>query len=150
MGHTYIKLLTHIVFSTKHRQPFMDSELKPRLFAYMGGIIREIDGTAILINGPSDHVHILASLPAKAALSDVMRILKTNSSKWVHDTFRNRRKSSWQTGYGAFSVSQSDLEVVKRYIADRQERHRRITFQEEYLSLLKEYGIEYDEQHLWD
>jgi len=150
MSHTYIQLLVHIVFSTKNRQPFLDAELRPRIFAYMGGIFRELEAIAILINGPSDHVHILASLPAKTSLSDIMRVVKTNSSRWVHEQFPNRQQFAWQTGYGAFSVSQSNLEVVRAYIANQEEHHRKRTFQGEYVAFLKEYGIEYDEQYLWE
>ncbi|MBX2992412.1 MAG: IS200/IS605 family transposase [Bacteroidetes bacterium] len=150
MAHTYVQLLTHIVFSTKHRQPVMTSDLRERLFPYIGGIFRELEGSALLINGVADHVHVLAFLPAKRALSDIMRDVKANSSGWVHKQFPQQKNFAWQTGYGAFSVSKSNLEVVKNYIANQEEHHRRKTFQEEYVGLLKKHGIEYDERYIWD
>jgi len=150
MSHTYTQLLTHIVFSTKDRFPSIDAELQSRIFPYMGGIIRELKGKPILVNGVADHVHILAGLPARIAVSDVLRTVKANSSRWVHEQFPARSKFAWQTGYGAFSVSHNDLEKVRRYIENQKEHHRHVTFQEEVLTFLKEYEIEYDERYLWD
>ena len=115
----------------------------------MGGIIRELKGTALLINGPEDHVHILSSLPTTIALSDFMRDLKANSSGWVNDTLRPQDKFNWQTGYAAFSVSKSAQEAVRTYIEKQEAHHRRMTFQEEYLELLQRCGVEYDERFLW-
>lgn len=150
MSHTYTKLYTHIVFSTKHRFPFLTSELRPRLFSYMGGIIRQLDARPIHINGTADHVHILASLPARLAVSDVVRTVKANSSRWVHEEFPSHRKFAWQTGFGAFSVSRRDVESVTNYIANQEEHHHRKTFQDEFLNFLIEQGIEYDERYIWD
>ncbi|MBI2428246.1 MAG: IS200/IS605 family transposase [Ignavibacteriales bacterium] len=150
MAHTYTQLLTHIVFSTKHRFPFIDAELQERLFPYMGGIIRQLDGIPILVNGVADHVHLLAFLPARMAVSDVLRTVKSNSSRWVHEQFSSKSKFEWQTGYAAFSVSRWDLEKIKNYIANQEEHHRKKTFQEEFLQFLKEYEIEYDERYIWD
>jgi len=150
MSHTYTQLLTHIVFSTKDRFPFIDAELQSRIFPYIGGIIRELNGKSILVNGVANHVHILAGLPAGIAVSDVLRTVKTNSSRWVHQQFPAHSKFAWQTGYGAFSVSHSDLERVRRYIENQKEHHRHVTFQEEVLLFLKEYEIEYEERYLWD
>ncbi|MBI4658273.1 MAG: IS200/IS605 family transposase [Verrucomicrobia bacterium] len=150
MAHTYTNLLTHIIFSTKDRRPLLDDELRPRLFAYLGGIIRELDGTSRIINGPADHVHILASLAAKHSLSEVMRVLKANSSGWVRETFPNHKEFAWQIGYGAFSVSHSNRAAVEKYIANQEEHHRKVTFQEEYLAFLKKHEIAYDERYLWD
>jgi putative transposase len=115
----------------------------------MGGIIRELDGIAHLINGPNDHVHILASLPASRSLGEIMCVVKTNSSRWVHEQFPRRSKFAWQTGYGAFCVDHAGLEVVKQYIANQEEHHRTKKFQEEYISFLEEYGMEYDERFMW-
>ncbi len=150
MAHTFTHLLTHIVFSTKGRELWLTAEIKPRLFAYLGGIVRELDGKALAINGPADHVHLLASLPAKTALSEIMRVVKANSSGWVHENFPAARAFAWQTGYGAFSVSASNLEAVQQYIADQETHHRRMTFQEEFVALLRKHGIEYEEQYLWE
>lgn len=150
MAHTFTNLLTHIVFSTKGREPWLNGEIKPRLLPYLGGIPRELDCKALLINGPADHVHILASLPAKTALSDILRSAKANSSGWVHETFPTASGFAWQTGYSAFSVSQSNARAVMAYIAKQEEHHRCMTFQEEYVALLQKHGIEYDERYLWE
>lgn len=149
MAHTFSHLLTHIIFSTKDRRPFLDTALKTRLFPYLGGIIRAHNGKALVINGPSDHVHILASLAAKHSLSDLMRELKADSSNWVHKIFPTHQMFSWQTDYGAFSVSHSNLGEVERYIANQEEHHRKISFQEEFVLFLKKHQLEYDEQFLW-
>src|SRR3712207_4325028 len=114
MPHTYTNLLVHAVFSTKERQPTLDHEVRPRLFRYMGGVVREAGGAATTIDGVADHAHMLLSLPATVSVADVMRIVKANSSKWVHDTWPHRRAFAWQAGYGAFSVSQSNAGAVKR------------------------------------
>lgn len=150
MSHTYSQLHAHIVFSTKNRYPFINAELRPRLFPYIGGIIREVGGKPIRVNGVADHVHILASLPPRIAVSDVLRIVKANSSRWIHEQFPSRSKFAWQTGYGVFSVSHHDLESVLKYVNNQEEHHRVKTFQEEFLSFLHEYGIEYDEKDLRD
>ena len=143
MAHTYTNLLTHALFSTKDRQPLIRPEMKSDLYAYMGGIINNLRGRPILINGPKDHVHLLFVLPATLSLSDFMEKLKANSSKWVNERSR-RRSFSWQTGYAAFSVSQSKLREVKAYIAEQEEHHRQLTYQEEVVALLKKHGMEFD------
>ena len=150
MAHTYTRLLTHIIFSTKDRQPWLTEHVRPRLFPYMGGIVRELHGSAIIINGPTDHVHMLCALPATAALADVMRVVKANSSKWMHETFPSRASFAWQTGYGGFSVSESNAPQVEEYIANQEEHHRRVTFQEEFMVFLKRHGIEYDQRYVWE
>jgi putative transposase len=150
MAHTFTNLLTHIVFSTKHRTPQIDQELKPQLLAYMGGIVREINGVALLINGTIDHVHLLVRLPATVALADVLRVIKTNSSRWVHEKWPARADFAWQIGYGAFSVSQSNAEAVHRYIANQEEHHRKVSFQQEMITYLRRNKIEYDERYVWE
>jgi len=150
MAHTFTHLLTHIIFSTKDRRPLLDADLKSRLFPYLGGIIRAHDGKALIINGPTDHVHILASLAAKHSLSDLMRELKADSSGWIHKNFPNQKMFAWQIGYGAFSVSHSNLIEVEKYIANQEEHHRKISFQEEFVTFLKRHEIEYDERFLWE
>ena len=150
MGHTYSNLMVHVVFSTKDRAPTLDSELKPRLFAYMGGIIRELGGTALLINGPADHVHILMLSPAKIALSEMMGKLKANSSGWVHREFPAKRAFAWQTGFAAFSVSLSQKQAVLDYIAGQEEHHRKLSFKEEFIAFLQKHEVEYDERYIWE
>src|SRR5258706_9063542 len=150
MAHTFTNLLVHVVFSTKDRVPTLDSELKKRLFPYIGGIIRELGSTALLINGPADHVHILALLPAKAAVSDILAKVKANSSGWVHREFPEKRTFAWQTGYAAFSVSHSQKKSVLDYIANQEEHHRKVSFKEELILFLKKNGIEYDERYIFE
>ena len=148
MAHTYTNLLSHLIFSTKDRKPLIDSSLHDDLLAYIGGIVRESGGAIRAANARPDHVHLLCSLPPTMAPADALRVLKTNSSRWVH---RTRRESGfdWQTGYGAFSVSNSLAPAVARYIRDQEIHHRRVTFQEEFLAFLKKNGIAYDERYLW-
>jgi putative transposase len=150
MGHSFSSLLTHVVFSTKDRRPQIDSELKERLFPYMSGILREVGAKTLIVNGPADHVHLLVRLPATKCLADVIRILKTNSSRWVHETFPHQKNFGWQTGYGAFSVSESNRDTVYNYIANQEEHHRKKSFQEEFITFLKKHGMEYEEKYLWD
>jgi REP element-mobilizing transposase RayT len=150
MAHTFTHLRYHVVFSTKNRSPFLDAELRDRLFPYLGGIVRELDGTALAIGGMPDHVHVLLSLPPTLALADVLRVVKTNASRWVHESWPERRAFAWQTGYGAFAVSRSNEAAVVHYIANQEEHHRRISFQEEFLALLKKHGISYDPRYLWE
>jgi REP element-mobilizing transposase RayT len=150
MAHTFSNLLVHVIFSTKDRRPHLDAELKPQLFAYMGGIIRELDSKLFIINGPADHVHLLISLSAKWSVADAMRVLKTNSSRWVHEQWPQRADFAWQTGYGAFSVSHSQRSKVWKYIEGQEEHHRTVTFQEEFVKFLKAHGIEYDERYIWE
>jgi REP element-mobilizing transposase RayT len=149
MPHTFVSLLVHVVFSTKDRAPDLSPELASRLFPYMGGIIKELNGAPLIINGPADHVHLLLSLPAKTSVADLLRVLKTNSSRWVHEQFPERKRFAWQAGYGAFTVSGSRSDDVRNYIASQQARHRRVSFQEEFLTLLKKHGLEYDAGDLW-
>lgn len=150
MGRTYTSLFSHIVFSTKDRSPFLYEEMRAKLFPYMGGIVRQLKGTALNINGPQDHVHCLVLLPASLAVADVVRKLKSNSSKWVHETFAKARTFAWQAGYSAFSVSKSGVPEVSEYIARQEQHHARMSFQEELRAFLAKHEIEYDERYIWE
>jgi putative transposase len=150
MPHSLTHILIHALFSTKRREPMIDRKLRSRLWAYMGGIVRECGGGVVAIGGTADHVHVLFTVPPTVSVADTMRLVKTNSSRWVHEEFPTRKSFAWQTGYAAFSVSASNVERVKRYIADQEEHHRKATFQEEYLAFLKRHGVAYDERYLWD
>jgi putative transposase len=150
MAHTFTNLLTHIIFSTKDRMPTLEPNLKERLFPYMGGIFRELGATPLLINGPTDHVHILAVLPAKLSVAEILNKVKANSSGWVHKTFPTRSTFAWQIGYAAFGVSPSQKPTALDYIAGQEEHHRKISFKEEFISFLKKHEIEYDERYLWE
>lgn len=150
MAHTYANLWTHAVFSTKDRERLLDHELKPRLFSYMAGIIENLKGQPLLINGPSDHVHMLLVLPADLSLSELMKKVKANSSRWVHENWPSRSRFAWQRGYAAFSVSHAKAGETRRYIAKQEEHHRKLTFQEEVTAFLKNHGIQYDPRFVFD
>ncbi|MCZ7644728.1 MAG: IS200/IS605 family transposase [Planctomycetota bacterium] len=150
MSHTFSSLFTHFVFSTKERATFLDPELRPRLFSYLGGIAREQNATLVSANGAADHIHLLALLHPTIAPADFVRTLKAGSSRWIHETFSDLAGFAWQTGYGAFSVSKSNVETVVAYIRGQEEHHRKMTFKEELLALLRKHDLDYDERYLWD
>jgi len=149
MTHTYTSLLVHVVFSTSGRVPLLTDAIRLDVHAYLGGIVRELDAIPIAIGGTADHIHLLIRLPANLALADCLRIVKTNSSRWAKERWPQRRKFAWQRGYGAFSVSESRRAAVIRYIQDQAQQHRRISFQDEFLALLKNHRVEFDERYLW-
>jgi putative transposase len=149
MAHTYTSLLIHVIFSTSGRTPLLTDAIRPDVHAYLGGILRELDAIPIVIGGTADHVHLLTRLPANLALADCLRIVKTNSSRWVKERWPQRRHFAWQGGYGAFSVSESRRAAVIQYICDQAQHHRRISFQDEFLALLKNHRVEFDERYLW-
>ncbi|MCX5759357.1 MAG: IS200/IS605 family transposase, partial [Candidatus Hydrogenedentes bacterium] len=130
------------------RRPWIDSEMAPRVHAYSGGVIRNLGGIALEISGAEEHIHILAKLRPDKPVSDVLRIIKSNSSGWIHDTFPDKAGFAWQEGYTAFTVSESQVERVRRYIANQAAHHRKLSFQEELVKLLKAHGIEYDERYI--
>jgi REP element-mobilizing transposase RayT len=148
MPSTHLSLHYHVVFSTKARAPLIAAAWRERLHAYIGGVVRNIEGVPETIGGVADHVHLLIGLRATARLADVVRDLKAVSSRWVHDEI-GERAFAWQEGYGAFTVSASQREAVREYIARQEEHHRTRTFQEEYLELLQRSGVEFDERYLW-
>lgn len=149
MAHTFANLLTHVIFSTKDRQPLMSRDLKPDLLAYMGGIARELHGKCVAVNSMPDHLHMLLWLPASLAIAEALRLVKTNSSRWVRQKL-GRSAFAWQTGYAAFSVSRSNASSVVKYIGEQEKHHRRVTFQEEFISFLKKNGVCYDERYIWE
>ena len=150
MAHTYSKILIHAVFSTKQRLPLISDDWRDRLYRYTAGILDRKQGHLILAGGMSDHVHLLLRLNASISVADAMRLIKANSAKWIHETYDPAKNFAWQTGYGAFSVSESMQQEVVDYINAQQEHHRRMSFQEEYRAMLVRHGIEFDERHLWD
>jgi putative transposase len=140
----------HVNFSTKDRAPLITSAVRPRLFEYMGGILGSQGCALLAVGGMPDHVHLLASLDRQTSISKAMRLVKANSARWIHETFPNMPGFAWQTGYGAFSVSASHLEKVGAYLSRQAEHHRKVTFQEEFVTFLERHGVVYDEQYLWD
>ena len=146
---SFCNLIYHIVFSTKDWRPWLDDAIRGRVHEYLGGAVRGEGGMALAINGTPDHVHILARLRQDKAVSDVVRDLKSNASGWIHKTFPNHADFAWQSGYGAFTVSQSQLEKARAYIANQEAHHKKLTFKEEYEALLKAHGIDFKEEFLW-
>jgi len=146
---SYISSYFHCVFSTKERRPIIQPELRGRLWPFLGGIARQNQMQAIQVGGVEDHVHLLLSLPATMPLAKAMQLIKGGSSKWIHETFAEQWTFAWQEAYGAFSVSVSQLERTIEYIRGQEAHHRKMTFQEEFLALLKRHRIEFDERYLW-
>jgi REP element-mobilizing transposase RayT len=149
MSGTYTNLLYHVVFSTKDRRQLITSAIEGDLHAYIGGIVRGIDGILLEINGVADHLHLLAKLPPKHSVSDAIRDIKANSSKWLSEERSKFYKFGWQDGFAAFSVSESQVERVRGYIRNQKNRHKRMHFKEELVALLDKHRIEYDQRYLW-
>ena len=150
MASTLTNLLYHIVFSTKHREPLIQPAMRDRLYSYMGGIIRSEGGVLIEADGMPDHIHLLARLKPEPSVSNILKVVKSKSSKWVNDERLLPGRFQWQTGYGAFTVSVSQLPTVKKYILNQESHHSSKTFQNEFRALLKRHEIEYDERYVWD
>ena len=148
MSDSYTNLLYHIVFSTKDRRPLINPAYEVRLYDYIGGTIRSCGGICLELNGTEDHIHLLAKLRATRAVSDVLRDLKANASGWMHEVFPSLKNFSWQRGYGAFTVSHSNVESVRRYIARQKEHHQKVSFRDEFIQFLKANGVEYDERFI--
>ena len=148
MPSTHLSLHYHVVFSTKDRVPSIATAWRERLHAYLGGVVRNVNGVPEAMGGIADHVHLLIGLRATACLADVVRDVKAVSSRWVHEEI-GERSFAWQEGYGAFTVSASQRGIVCEYIARQEEHHRKRTFQEEYRELLKRSGVDYDERFIW-
>ena len=148
MSHTFGNILLHMIFSTQGRRPLIKSDFRSDLFGCLGGIIRELDGTALMINGTTDHVHMLVRIRPAQSSAQIARVVKANSSRWVHEKWS--RQFAWQTGYGVFSVSESNVGAVKKYIAEQEEHHQKHSFQEEFVAFLKKNKVAYDERYIWD
>ena len=146
---SYISLHYHIVFSTKGRCPVLAPEIMPRLAQYLGGIIRELDGHLIAANGPTDHIHLAVILNPKRAIADFVRIIKSNSSRWIHQAIPQMIDFKWQEGYSAFTVSQSGIKQVITYIQNQHKHHKKMTFQEELIAMLKRHNIAFDERYIF-
>jgi putative transposase len=148
VAHTSSNLAIHMIFSTKARQPLIEPAFRADLLAYLGGIVREMQGAALIVNGTADHVHLLLRIRPAQSVAEVARVVKTNSSRWVRKKWSPH--FAWQTGYGAFSASESNTAAVTKYIAEQERPHKKRSFQEEFVAFLGKNGIAYDEQYLWD
>jgi putative transposase len=149
MASSFISVHIHFVFSTKKRQKLIEKTMRPRLWAYMGGIAKQNKMVALAVGGTADHAHLLISIPAAISPSKAVQLIKAGSSKWVNEEFFHKSEFSWQIGYSAFSVSPKRVQSVIDYINNQEEHHKTKTFEEEYIAFLKSSGFEYDEKHLW-
>ena len=149
MANTFTSLHYHLIFSTKNREPWISHDIEERIWKFLGGIARENGMKALQIGGMPDHVHVILGLPPTQTVSKTMQLLKGGSSKWIKETFPRMRGFGWQDGYGAFTVSKSNLPEAIKYVQDQREHHRVKSFQEEYLAFLIRHGIEYDERYVW-
>src|SRR4051812_40072116 len=143
-------LSAHIMFSTKERQPWLTPKIRGRLWAYQSRILQNLECNSITVGGVADHVHVLCNLTKKFPTVKVLEILKKDSSKFVKTLDSRLHDFHWQDGYGLFSVSPAHFEAVRKYILNQEEHHKKETFQEEYLQILKKYRAPYDERYLWD
>ncbi|GMV99257.1 MAG: hypothetical protein AMXMBFR84_03960 [Candidatus Hydrogenedentota bacterium] len=140
--------LIHLIYSTKDRKPFLFAGVRPSLFEYQAGIFRDLDCPVLTIGGTEDHVHALFCLSKNRALCNVIEDVKKGSSRWIKTQHASLARFQWQSGYGAFSIGQSQVATVRTYIGNQEEHHRKRTFQEEFRAFLKRYKVEYDERYV--
>ncbi len=151
MSQSLVKNLIHLVYSTKHRKPWISEDVREHLWAYQMGIFKQWESPALLIGGVEDHVHALFSLSKNHALKKIVEEVKKGSSKWMKtEEGTHNQRFSWQAGYAGFSVSPSIVPEVIKYIENQADHHRRMTFQDELRVLFKRHGIEFDERYVWD
>ena len=146
MSHTYSQNLLHIVFSAKERHRTISKAIQPRLWSYTAGICQNLGIFVHALNGMEDHIHLLLQIPPKLSVASAVNRIKANSSGWVQGLGRD---FDWQQGYGAFSVSASNLEAVRRYIRDQEKHHQKINFEEEFLALLRKHRLEFDPKYVF-
>ncbi|HEY6565516.1 MAG TPA: transposase [Pirellulaceae bacterium] len=151
MSQSLVKNLIHLVYATKHRKPWIPADVRECLWAYQAGVFQEWESTAVIIGGVEDHVHALFSLSKNQPLKKIVEEVKKGSSKWMKTSQGTGNvEFTWQAGYAGFSVSQSNVPDVMRYIQNQAEHHRRISFQDELRELFKKHEIEFDERYVWD
>jgi putative transposase len=150
MGQSLSNILVHVVFSTKGRRPLILPEIINDLHHYLVGIAQEYETPIHEIGGVEDHVHLLATLPRTQTLSKLVEEIKKGSSKWMKTKGSLYTDFSWQNGYGAFSIGQSNVEALSQYIRNQKEHHKKISFQDEFRAFLKKYNLEFDEKYVWD
>ena len=150
MPNTFSSLNIHYVFATKERVPVLNPELRERLWPFLGGIAKQNGIKPRCVGGVADHVHLLLSMPTTLPIAKAIQLIKGGSSAWIHQNFRQLHNFSWQEGYGAFSVSISQLPETIAYIQNQEEHHRTRTFREEYLVILKRHGLDFEEKYALD
>ena len=150
MPQSLSKVILHIIFSTKNREPWLDYDMQLRMHAYLATICRDLRTEFVRVGGVADHVHIVTTLPRTLSQAELIEQIKKISSKWIKTIDTRYRGFLWQRGYGAFSVSPSQLDAVLQYVETQQEHHRTRTFQEEFRDLLRRHGVNFDERYVWD
>jgi putative transposase len=150
MPQSLASLHVHLVFSTKSREPIITDDIRPHLHAYMATVLQNLGATTVLINSVEDHIHLLFDLGRTVSVSKAVEDVKKSSSKWIKTQGAEFAGFAWQAGYGAFAVSQSNVESVRIYIANQREHHRKKTFQEEYRQFLERHRLPFDEKYVWD
>ena len=150
MPQSLVKNYVHLIFSTKHRKHSVQEAIQPELFSYIAGICKQSDCCPVQIGGYTNHVHALFLLSKKITLIKIVEEIKSHSSIWIKKQGETYQNFYWQSGYGAFSINPSEVNVVMEYINNQKEHHRNKTFEEEYRSFLKKYGVVYNEQYVWD
>jgi len=150
MAQSLVRNYIHLVFSTKHRHPFIDVSIENELFKYLGGVCNKLECQPIIVGGHTDHVHILCLLSRKIALMKLLEEVKSHSSKWIKTKGDSYKNFYWQDGYSAFSVNPKEIDVVIKYIANQKTHHSKKTFQTELLQFLREYHVDYDERYIWE
>jgi putative transposase len=142
VSHSYVCCLVHVIFATAGRRRTIRDDMRDRLHAYLGGIGRENGIPALAVGGVADHVHLLLSLPRTVSMAKAVQLLKSGSSKWIHENFSEAKNFAWQEGYGAFSVGASQRAATVRYILGQAEHHKRTSFGDELRKILAIHGIE--------
>ncbi len=150
MPGTYSKLIYHVIFSTKHREPLIAPRCREELYPSIAGIVRAQDGTLFEIGGMPDHIHIVIQIKPDVSVAAIVRLVKANSSKWANESPDGGGRFAWQRGYWAFTVSLSQMDAVREYVRSQEKHHRHKTFQEEFVEFLKRHGIGFDERYLSD
>jgi REP element-mobilizing transposase RayT len=150
MSQSLVKNYVHIVFSTKHREDFIDEEIEKELFSYIAVICKNLESTTLQIGGTDNHIHILCMLSKKIALMKLVQEIKSNSSRWIKAKGEKYENFFWQDGYGAFSVAEENVLVVRNYIKNQRQHHQQMHYQDELINILEKHRIQYDEKYIWD
>ena len=150
MPQSLSKVILHVIFSMKDRQPWLDRDIRPRIHAYLAMLCRDLQAEVFDVGGVADHIHIVSTLPRTISQADLVEKIKTTSSKWIKQIDSRYRSFFWQRGYSVFSVSPSQLNALRKYVKTQERHHRKRTFQDEYRQLLRKHGIGYSERYVWD
>ena len=150
MGQSLVQNYIHIIFSVKNRKPLIHESIEQELFRYIGGVCKKLESTPLAVGGYKNHIHILCTLSKKVSLVTLIGKVKSKSSKWVKSKGSAYKRFYWQNGYGAFSISSSQIDSIRSYIRKQKDHHQNISFEEEYKDMLKENNVEFDDRYIWD